>query len=161
MATLFSSPELTLCVCVHPQVFPALGCQPPAGRNSAATGAGACSIGRQGSPCATVWRCAGPATCLCAALMGGSTGTTASFAVQPACWARELSVYTARTASSKVGKGSLFYASEFCDGSSDTLVASDNGAGCTDLGCRGSKEEGWYINTIAAGTTCIPPKRVS
>lgn len=46
-------------------------------------------------------------------------------------------MYTARTASSKVGRGPLFYASEFCDGSSDTLVASDNGAGCTDLGCRG------------------------
>lgn len=34
-------------------------------------------------------------------------GTTVSFAVQPACWARGLSAYTARTASSKVGRGLL------------------------------------------------------
>lgn len=74
--------------------------------------------------------------------MGGSTGTTASFAVQPACWASELSVYTARTASSKVGRGPLASASESYDGSSDTLVASDNSAGCTGLGYRGSKEKG-------------------
>lgn len=93
-----------LCLCVW-QGFPAtVGCRPPAGRSSAATGAGARSAGRRGSPSAGAWRPAVPATCPCVAPTGGFTKTIVSSTVLLACWGRRLSSSTARTVSLKVGR---------------------------------------------------------
>lgn len=60
---------------------------------------------RLGSPPVSAWRHAGPATCPCAAPMGGSTRTTASSTGLPACWDGESLSSLARTVSSKVGRG--------------------------------------------------------
>lgn len=99
------------------QGSPAAGSQPPVGRSSAGVGASVCSAGRRGSPSASAWRPAGPATCPCAAPMGSSTRTTVSSTGPPACWARRSSSSTARTVSSKVGRRLSSLCFGVCDGS--------------------------------------------